>query len=271
MFRIGVFIDSASSVCLEHLIELNSTFALKGVFGREGVELPMLPCVEVFDSADGLLAQIDVALILGDGDGVVPLAVQAIKSGVNVYVDSFHVLTLADLTQMDMLAREIDIKLGFGHLGYRASIDGVQVEYPMIAEVRRNVSIASTQHLDLILKRDLATAININRSTVHRVHAYGVPSKVAIPSVLFVVVDFDNSSAITYILNNTSGDNSFEIKIHHSTEPFTYNVPNPDILDCPLADFNNFIAGLEGGSEQYYGFELAICAASVVATIYSKL
>lgn len=271
MLNIGFFTDSTRSIDSYKLTDNNGLYKVSGVCSLEPQNNPVDTGYSVFEQPEKLLPIIDLAVVDLASDKQATFAPIAIKSGVDVFIANSQELTLPTLSQLDMLSHEIGIKLGFGQLGYILGLDHLHIEQPIIAEIRRSATIASTQHFDSILKFDIATALTLTKNKIRKIRAYSVPNKSPIPSTLFALIDFDNSSAITYTLSGTEGNSAFHAKIHHSDKTLHFEIPDPDRMDYKELDFNNFVTYCSNNTEPEQGVELASNTVFVTETIYSKI
>lgn len=272
MLNIGIFTNSLNSIDLYQLTSNSALYSVRGICLLQPHNEAQNPTqIEIFDDTAQLLPLIDVALIEMDDYSQVEIAVLAIKSGADTYIANSQDLTLPTLNQLEMFAREIGVKLGFGQLGYNIGTSNLHIEHPIIAQIKRNTSIASAQHFDSIIKFDIATALNLTKNKIRKIRAYSVPTKTPIPATLFVLIDFDNNSAITYTLSNTDENSSFEVELHHSTQTLHFEIPEPDTLSYKQIDFDQFLECTSNNSEPEKGVELASNTVFVVETIYSKI
>lgn len=243
------------------------------IISRTGCQLAGV-CSEdssVNSDIDEILNSCDILLIACSNEQKFEMASKAIKKGVIPIINSVDGLNSSTLSQLQQLANEIGINLGFAELGY--SIYGYDIPFdsPFIGHLKRYLKKPINNELTFqqYLIYDIATALKFSKLDVRKVRAYGLPVCSKIPQSLMVMVDFGNNSAFTYNLQQTNDIDQVEFEISTGCNSEKLNISKPQ--HYTLETNVKAIDGIANRSEYLNTIELAIETTRLVDTILSKI
>ncbi len=224
---------------------------------------------------DELLNSCDILLIACSNEQKFETVSKAIKKGVIPIINSIDGLTSTSLSQLQQLANEIGIRLGFVELGYNFDGYSIPFESPFIGNLKRYIGkpVNDEATFQQYLTYDIATALKFSKLDVRKVRAYGLPICSNIPQSLMVMVDFGNNSVFTYNLQQANDIEQLEYEI--STGKYSEKI---NILTNPYSSEKlaieasvKAISGIVNRSESANTIELALEATKLVDTILSKI
>lgn len=224
---------------------------------------------------DELLSNCDILLISCSNEQKFEIASKAIKKGVIPIINSIDGLTSASLYQLQLLANEIGIKMGFVELGHNLDGYDIPFENPFIGNLKRYIGkpISDESTFQQYLIYDIATALKFSKLDVRKVRAYGLPICSNIPQSLMAMVDFGNNSVFTYNLQLTNDIEHLEFEISTGSNSEKINT-----LTTPYSGENltvetsvQVVSGIANNSKNNNTIELAIESTKLVDTILSKI
>lgn len=247
------------------------------IISRTGCQLAGISTEDssVSSGIDELLSSCDILLIACSNEQKFEMASKAIKKGVIPIINSIDGLNSTSLSQLQQLANEIGIKLGFLKLGHNFDGYDIPLENPFIGNLKRYIgkTISDEATFQQYLTYDIATALKFSKLDVRKVRAYGLPVCSNIPKSLMAMVDFGNNSVFTYNLQLTNDIEQLELEISTGN-----NSEKINILTTPYSRENltietsvQVITGIANNSRNNNTIELAIESTKLVDTILSKI
>jgi len=247
------------------------------IISRTGCQLAGV-CSEdssVNSDIDELLNSCDILLIACSNEQKFEMASKAIKKGVIPIINSIDGLTSVSLSQLQQLANEIGIKLGFVELGHNFDEYSIPFQNPFIGNLKRYFSEPITDELIFLqcLTHDIATALKLSKLDVRKVRAYELPVCSKIPQSLMVMVDFGNNSVFTYNLQQTGDIDQVEFEISTGSNSQKLNILSSQHSTESIAVEKSIkvISNIANRSENLNTIELALEATKLVDTILSKI
>ena len=224
---------------------------------------------------DELLSNCDILLIACLNEQKFEMASKAIKKGVIPIINSIDGLTSASLSQLQQLANEIGIKLGFVELGHNFDEYSIPFQNPFIGNLKRYIGkpISDESTFQQYLIYDIATALKFSKLDIRKVRAYGLPICSNIPQSLMVMVDFGNNSVFTYNLQQTNDIEQLEYEISTGNNSEKINILTTPYSSEKLAIEASVkaISKIANRSERTNTIELALETTKLVDTILSKI
>lgn len=268
MLKLGLFLDSN---IINNLSE-RSNIAPIGFWAQECNPEIKENVLQQYKIDEELINSSDAVLINTTNNNLkLELTTKSIKKGVRPILNNPVGLSHSSLSQIQQLALEIGIPINFCQLGYDLHDIDTPFQEPFIAHLKRNIETHPMSEAAFyeILYHDLATALKITTLDVRKVRAYSLPQCSLSPSALFVMIDFNNSSVITYTLQTQTLQNSIDIQISCGTLHKSYVVPN---ASASLSlELEKCIEGIVTHTKKRNSIELALVTARLAETILSKI
>lgn len=208
---------------------------------------------KVFDYAEELLVQIEVAFIFYDIDSSIDFTSKALKRGVNVFIASLPNCSHNTLLELNELSIEIGVPIGFGCAGEllikQDEIEGNYFILDLIHDMGSEVN-------EVVFRRkliyDIASFVRIKPCGLRKVRVNGIPLFDKLPKAFKLRLEYDNSSIITSSITRIDEPIKFELHYFSGNDGYFKELPtensalNPNILDEPLILLKNesFIANL---------------------------
>ena len=213
MLKLGLFLNSyiPENQIIQLLECANCVCA--GIWAQSISSTPENARFNYFKSIDDLIAVSDIAIISTADEFKFEIASKSIKRGVIPIISNVNGLTSPLLIQLQQLAIEMGIKVGFAELGYNFYFP---LDTPFIAKINRSIDIklVDEKSFQSTLKHDLATALKISKLDIRKVRAYGLPLCANIPSNLLVMVDFNNNSVFTYTTKIADSETEITVEVY---------------------------------------------------------
>lgn len=268
MLKLGLFLDSNFN---DHLSE-HSNIAPVGYWTKEYDIDIKENLLQHFRIDEELINSSDAVFINTNSSSLkLELASKSIKKGVRPILNNPFGLSYSSLSQIHQLALEIGVPINFCQLGH--DLDGIDTPFrePFIVHLNRNIETQTMSEVAFheILYHDLATALKITNLDVRKVRAYSLPQCSLLPSALYVMIDFNNSSVISYTLQTQALKNSIDIQISCGTTCKNYTVS--DIIPSQSLEFERCIERIISQTRKENSIELALATARLAEAILSKI
>lgn len=242
---------------------------------------------KIFKSEDELLAQIEVAYIFLDENSYFETTVKALKRGVNIFLASLPNYTYNALIEINQLAFEINVPIGFGCSGeVLIKQDEIVNNYFMMQLTRDAGSETNDDRFRRMLIYDLASFVRIRPCGLRKFRVNGLPLFTKSPKAINLRMEYDNGSTIVYsitrvnqpqrcVLRFFSGDDGYFKDLSQNNHSFSYSIDNSS--DKLLLDesFINSIAlytnEIKTKSQLSFSLENAIETLSITESIEDRL
>jgi len=242
---------------------------------------------KIFNSEDELLAQIEVAYNFLDESSYFEITVKALKRGVNIFLASLPNYTNNALTEINQLAFEINIPIGFGCSGETLiKQDEIVSNYFMLQLTRDAGSETSDEKFRRMLIYDLASFVRIKPCGLRKFRVNGLPLFTKSPKAINLRMEYDNGSTIAYsitrvnqpqrcVLRFFSGDDGYFKDLSQNNQSFIYNINTSTVNLLLDESFINSIAlytnEIKAKSQLSFGLENAIETLSITESIEDRL
>lgn len=222
--------------------------------------------VEEFDD---LLSVCDMLLVDCSNEQKFDIVSKSIKKGVVPIIRSIDGLSTSALTQLQQLANEIGIRIGFVELGYPLNGFYFPVEVPIIVHLKHYLKKTISElvfHQHLI--RDIASVMKFSKLDVRKVRAYGLPICADMPQSLMIMVDFNNNSVFTCNIQLTDIEQQACIEIFNGEASQVVDTSNSKSL---VENVASAISDIANNSKTANTIELALETSKLVDVILSKI
>jgi hypothetical protein len=284
--RVGFFFQNP--VNIEPLLDiaLRNNLDLVGVyFKNPGSVLANHPKICEFE--DELLVQIDVAIVFLDSATYFDFTTKALKRGVNVFLASLPDYTHASLIEINELAFEIGVPVGFGCAGtILIRQDEIIGNYFMLQLTRDAGSDINDEVFRRMLICDIASFVRIKPSGMRKLRVNGLPLFTKSPKAINLRMEYDNGSLIASsitrvdepekcVLRFFSGNDGYFKDLLTQSTFFSENILNtPDLLIGDIGFLTNlelYLQELQGKSALSFGLENAIETYNIIEAIEGRL
>ncbi|MGE0077371.1 MAG: hypothetical protein AB7S48_05880 [Bacteroidales bacterium] len=271
MLKLGFFLDSnTANNQVEDILE-STHHNCAGLWVQDSNAILTGNLPQRFNCDEDLIACSDVAVIATNNDLKFELTSKTIKKGVTPILNNTQGLSNSSLNQLQQLALEIGVNIEFCQLGFNFNDIELPISTPFITHLKRSIEsdIMNESTFREILLYDLATALKISKLDIRKVRAYSLPQYATIPSNLFVMIDFCNSSVVSYTLQTNSSTSSLDIQISTSEKKHSYTIS--DRILFQNSDIKSCIANISNNTKFSNNIDLALAATHLVDTVISKI
>lgn len=241
----------------------------------------------IYKSEDELLAQIEIAYVFLDEKSWFDFTVKALKHGLNVFLASLPNYTYNALLDINQLAFEINIPIGFGCSGDALiKQDEIVSNYFMLQLTRDTGAETSNEIFRRMLIYDLASFVRIRPCGLRKFRVNGLPLFTKSPKAINLRMEYDNGSTIAYsitrvnqpqrcVLRFFSGDDGYFKDLTQNNQSFNYciNISADKLLQDET--FINSVAlytnEIKAKSPLSFSLENAIETLSITESIEDRL
>lgn len=284
--KAGFFFQHPVSLDLLKDISNRNSLEFIGVYFADGTS----DCYNkshLYESADELLVQIQIAFIFLDSNSYIELATNALKRGINVFLGDLPSYSYSSLLELNELSFEIGVPIGFGCSGeVLINPNEVVGNYFIMQLIRDAGSEVNDTSFRRMLIYDIASFVRIKPSGMRKIRVDSLPLYNKNPKAINLRMEYDNSSIITAsitrvdepkrcVLRFFTGETGYFKEL--STNNVIYdNVCNktPSILlkdPAYLLNLEKYIHELQHKSNLSFGIDKAIETLSIVESIDNRL
>jgi len=284
--KAGFFFQNKVSIDLLLSLAEKLDIQFIGVFFKDQNSID-LTNPKIFKSEDELLAQIEVAYIFLDEKSYFDFTVKALKRGVNVFLDNLPNYTYNSLIEINQLAFEINIPIGFGCSGDDLiKQDEIVSNYFMLQLTRDTGAETSDEIFRRMLIYDLASFVRIRPCGLRKFRVNGLPLFTKSPKAINLRMEYDNGSTIAYsitrvnqpqrcVLRFFSGEDGYFKDLSQNNQSFSYSINTSSEKLLVDESFINSIAlytnEIKAKSSLSFGLENAIETLSITESIEDRL
>jgi len=284
--KAGFFFQNKVSIDLLLSLAEKLDIQFIGVFFKDQNSID-LTNPKIFKSEDELLAQIEVAYIFLDEKSYFDFTVKALKRGVNVFLDNLPNYSYNSLIEINQLAFEINIPIGFGCSGDDLiKQDEIVSNYFMLQLTRDTGAETSDEIFRRMLIYDLASFVRIRPCGLRKFRVNGLPLFTKSPKAINLRMEYDNGSTIAYsitrvnqpqrcVLRFFSGEDGYFKDLSQNNQSFSYSINTSSEKLLVDESFINSIAlytnEIKAKSSLSFGLENAIETLSITESIEDRL
>jgi len=241
----------------------------------------------VFDSAEELLVQVQVAFIFLNGNSYFDLAVKALKRGIHVFLSDLPAYTHTALLELNQLSFEIGVPIGFGCSGSRIiSQSEIIGNYFMMQLIRDAGSDTDDVSFRRMLIYDIASFVRIKPCGMRKFRVDSLPLFNKNPKAINLRFEYDNSSVIASsitrvdepkrcVLRFFSGNNGYFKEITPHNIVFNQDIqhtPNK-LLEDPdyINNLEMYIQEIQTKSNLNFGIDNALETLNIIESIEGRL
>ncbi|MHC1705626.1 MAG: hypothetical protein AB9846_17125 [Tenuifilaceae bacterium] len=284
--KAGFFFQSPVNIDLLSEISKRNNLELVGAYindNGQSLEKNKL----VFDSAEELLVQVQVAFIFLNGDPYFDLATKALKRGINIFLADLPSYNHASLLELNQLSFEIGVPIGFGCSGSCIiRHDEIVGNYFMMQLIRDAGSDTDDDSFRRMLIYDVASFVRIKPCGMRKFRVDSLPLFNKNPKAINLRFEYDNSSVIASsitrvdepkrcVLRFFSGNNGYFKEVLPHNIVFNQDIINtPNILfEDPeyMSNLEIYIQEIQNKSNLNFGIDNALETLSIIESIEGRL
>ncbi len=241
----------------------------------------------IFRSADDLLQQVDVAIVFAGREHYFDLSAKVLRKGINLFLANLPEYSHSALLELNQLALEIGVPVGFGCAGSNLIRPGEIISNYFILQLTRDaVPQTDDETFRRMLIHDLASFVRIKPCGMKKIRVNGLPLFTKHPKAINLRLEYDNSSVITSSLTRVNSQPKCALRFFSGNDGYFKDTPpylqafsplttsNPGLLMNDkhfMESLADYIKTTEAGLQPHFGIEHAIETLSLAESIEDRL
>lgn len=241
----------------------------------------------IFRSADDLLPLIDVAIVFAGREHYFDLSAKVLRKGINLFLANLPEYSHSALLELNQLALEIGVPVGFGCAGSNLIRPGEIISNYFIIQLTRDaVPQTDDETFRRMLIHDLASFVRIKPCGLKKIRVNGLPLFTKYPKAINLRLEYDNSSVITSSLTRVNSQPKCVLRFFSGNDGYFKDTPaylqafsplttsNPGLLLHDkhfMESLADYIKTTEARQQPLFGIEHAIETLSLAESVEDRL